>query len=1805
MMHQGQHYSPQAPHRSNGVDSPSRTTPNNGNGMLNTNNSQFGGLELTDHNQKYIHELESEREEMQQQIKKLLIELEQYRKLSKDSSAPLPSNHQLLLTALLEKEKYIEEQDRRHQDDIKAYQDKVEILQHDTISPQGEGVSMVKSLTTMNRTLRTRVAELERELNKITQSRSEIETTLIRQNSQLMEMDQLRIDKDKLDQKLSDCQLLVEDLQNKMADKSSKLREEQRARQELFNINQTMNNQMLLNNDEKQQLIAELEKKLSDEISTNNQLMKELEEERSKDREEIQSSTHDISITHDIDQRISELEEELQRAREKFDEDLQRAREEFDEQLQRDRDEYEENYLNETIKSSMFEQQVEDLKVMLEEKEREIPEISVESTDNEQVSSLQQQLDIVNQEKEDLLRSLDQMKEMAREEKFRLNEEKKMCEEKSRRMSEEMNEIKSNEESLRREIDRLNQVGQLQRAENERETEMLKRQLEQRREEETKETLDDGEREVVPNDKLRNLRTEREHKMNHLSRSMKEITIHLNNINSPKMTESTGNFSIPTYEDFTELIQQSISTLRELALHEDVEISSKIREDIATAEKNRRTLMKELDGLISSTSNISPQNTELVEENRRLSLEIKQYETLKDKLLREGTNYKEQSERNAAQILRMTHELEERDVQIQEIQREMSDLQLAADRSTTRQESQDGSEGEFDVESLKREVEELTLKNEELIEQFVKATQEAGSLEEDIERLMNERDDLQRDKDQLLQERAQSDGVSRENSEDLQLANERDREEFLREKERLEEERDQLSRQLEQVTNDHRNLRENYDKEREEAEEKIRSLTRELEASRKEMDKRQVEREETERKMEEELQHLREVTANSERGVEVEENLERSAELEDLQRQYDDLQRQYDDLQRQYDDLQRDHDDLQRDHDDLQRSKEELSGELRELASDREATLHDVKRKTEEYKEEREKTEEEKRKLSADIEVLSRHLEEISRQRDAAVVDRDAAIDLNNYLTQEKQGNLDEIHRLKEEISEKEATPVDAENSKILNQVVEEQIENTYALESIVDRLTSGKEEVMPEMTERQTAIYLSLIEVHEELSRQVEDLTRQIEEERCKSSDLNSFIHKIQSEYQSQTEDLDSLRRQNQAMRQELNNRKNVFDDQDKRSSDILSLRQQMDSERQFWENQVEQLKKEETILKKELEEAKKPSFPHAPSHSLPLGSPRTAVHSSIRAENERMRSEIIRLHKVVEDFAISSPHRQSERNAAFVDQMNHLRRENEELSQRVEHLQSRDVLTFEESESILHENETLRDRLMHVHSVAVDLNGTFDGTREDGGIEEEDVSKMENLREGLTSLMGLSELTEASEVVENGGQSTSETQKEITIRQILEMQRQSAQLDEVISQERREWQEHQKKLESDLESARAKLENVQRTYEQQLIDITLEFSRKMEEQKSASQITLDDLLRSLHDSEEKVKETKGLYQQHTRESQETISQLEDSCRRADEKIEDLTRQLQTVEEEKDKIHAEREELATLNQQFSRQIEEERASHDHVKRENERSIDIQSQLNHRIARLQEEVDKEKRETEAAHHLMRRQLDEEGKKLRGVEIELSLVQKQLEETKRESITRVDEVNRSLHIQTTLTTEIHTLRQTIEKMKATNTSVERHNREEKKSLELRAEEVMRTSVKRVEEERKTHELIVDTLNKRLHQMERAMDDEKSSHELTLESLNRRMQTTERHFEEERKSYVYNIDSLKRKILQIEQLLEEERKSWHSKEQSLNRRITIAERRMMDDRKRSEEDTLKFLVAVNRGLTEGRAANAKIIERLRKE
>lgn len=52
---------------------------------------------------------------------------------------------------------------------------------------------------------------------------------------------------------------------------------------------------------------------------------------------------------------------------------------------------------------------------------------------------------------------------------------------------------------------------------------------------------------------------------------------------------------------------QSISTLRELALHENVEISSKTRDDIGTAEKNRRTLMEELHGLISSTSNISRQ----------------------------------------------------------------------------------------------------------------------------------------------------------------------------------------------------------------------------------------------------------------------------------------------------------------------------------------------------------------------------------------------------------------------------------------------------------------------------------------------------------------------------------------------------------------------------------------------------------------------------------------------------------------------------------------------------------------------------------------------------------------------------------------------------------------------------------------------------------------------------------------------------------------------------------------------------------------------------------------------------------------------------------------------------------------------------------------------------------------------------------------------------------------------------------------------------------------------------------------------
>lgn len=44
-----------------------------------------------------------------------------------------------------------------------------------------------------------------------------------------------------------------------------------------------------------------------------------------------------------------------------------------------------------------------------------------------------------------------------------------------------MNEMKAREESLRRDIDRLNEVGQLQRAENEKETELLKRQLEQRR----------------------------------------------------------------------------------------------------------------------------------------------------------------------------------------------------------------------------------------------------------------------------------------------------------------------------------------------------------------------------------------------------------------------------------------------------------------------------------------------------------------------------------------------------------------------------------------------------------------------------------------------------------------------------------------------------------------------------------------------------------------------------------------------------------------------------------------------------------------------------------------------------------------------------------------------------------------------------------------------------------------------------------------------------------------------------------------------------------------------------------------------------------------------------------------------------------------------------------------------------------------------------------------------------------------------------------------------------------------------------
>lgn len=41
-----------------------------------------------------------------------------------------------------------------------------------------------------------------------------------------------------------------------------------------------------------------------------------------------------------------------------------------------------------------------------------------------------------------------------------------------------------------------------------------------------------------------------------------------------------------------------------------------------------------------------------------------------------------------------------------------------------------------------------------------------------------------------------------------------------------------------------------------------------------------------------------------------------------------------------------------------------------------------------------------------------------------------------------------------------------------------------------------------------------------------------------------------------------------------------------------------------------------------------------------------------------------------------------------------------------------------------------------MHVHSVAVDLNSTFDETMDDGGAVEE-VSKMESVREGLSSLV------------------------------------------------------------------------------------------------------------------------------------------------------------------------------------------------------------------------------------------------------------------------------------------------------------------------------------------------------------------------------------------------------------------------------------------------------------------------------------
>ncbi|PRP77080.1 hypothetical protein PROFUN_14593 [Planoprotostelium fungivorum] len=55
----------------------------------------------------------------------------------------------------------------------------------------------------------------------------------------------------------------------------------------------------------------------------------------------------------------------------------------------------------------------------------------------------------------------------------------------------------------------------------------------------------------------------------------------------------------------------------------------------------------------------------------------------------------------------------------------------------------------------------------------------------------------------------------------------------------------------------------------------------------------------------------------------------------------------------------------------------------------------------------------------------------------------------------------------------------------------------------------------------------------HEELSRQVEDLTGQIEEERLKWYNLNSYIHEIQIEISmSEIEDVDSLSRQNQTMR-------------------------------------------------------------------------------------------------------------------------------------------------------------------------------------------------------------------------------------------------------------------------------------------------------------------------------------------------------------------------------------------------------------------------------------------------------------------------------------------------------------------------------------------------------------------------------------------------------------------------------------------------------------------------------------------------